>query len=126
MSPYNFTCEHRHGRLIAHADALSRYLSQPATADDTSFNDLNISMDEIRMISYISPSFIAEDFKVMFDIQTIHAVTAKLKPEECPSLPQQRGLFWKKGEKKTSNGNANEDENADRIWIPPQLRKQLM
>jgi hypothetical protein len=105
LAEYDFTIEHRKGRLIAHADALSRY--PPRKPQMGPFN------------AFLSPSHQATEYTPIFDEEMWSKELEKLGPEACPSDDKfetsLNGLVYYKGA-----------DNIKRLWVPPSLRNRVL
>jgi transposase InsO family protein len=105
LAEYDFSIEHRKGRLIAHADALSRY--PPRKPYMGPFN------------AFLSPSHQATDYTPIIDEEMWFKEMEKLGPEACPNDDKfetsPNGLVYYKGA-----------DNIKQLWVPPSLRSRVL
>lgn len=100
LSEYNFTVEHRKGKNIPHADALSRNPVPPPLCDENA--------EEI--CAYISPSLQETSFVPLWDLNEWKKEIAHSKKPDNYDVVERNGLWYV----------------HDALWVPQNLRSAVL
>ena len=135
LGEYDYTIEHKSGKKIAHADALSRYpvpdsnevpkvdnISRPVPdacniVSATMFPDDTHDDQDMNLIAYLSPSLKAMDLVPVLPEQRWRTETEQVPPSQLPQgdlVEVRDGIVYIKV------------DNDEKVWVPPSLRRDVI